>query len=184
MNVLSILASPRNHGNTAVILNEYLEGVKNLTPSPQIETIYLQSKNIHYCKGCNACQKSPTSPCIIEDDMTEIRKSVEKADALVFATPVYVFNMTGQLKTFMDRLHAVNYQTLLNKKVVLLTTFGDIDETSAGVMNIVQSMEMLSKYLGMELIQNLNISTNEKPVTDNVQAKRAAYTLGTEIIKQ
>lgn len=84
----------------------------------------------------------------------------------------------------MDRLHAVNYQTLLNKKVVLLTTFGDIDETSAGVMNIVQSMEMLSKYLGMELIQNLNISTNEKPVTDNVQAKRAAYTLGTEIIKQ
>lgn len=96
MNVLSILASPRKHGNTAVILNEYLEGVKNLTPSPQIETIYLQSKNIHYCKGCNACQKSPTSPCIIEDDMTEIRKSVEKADALVFATPVYVFNMTGQ----------------------------------------------------------------------------------------
>lgn len=59
-----------------------------------------------------------------------------------------------------------------------------IDETSAGVMNIVQSMEMLSKYLGMELIQNLNISTYEKPVTDNVQAKRAAYTLGTEIIKQ
>ena len=184
MNVLSILASPRNHGNTSVILDEYLEGVKSLTPSPHIETIYLQSKNIQHCKGCNACQKSRQSPCVIEDDMTEIRNSVEKADVLIFATPVYVFNMTGQLKTFLDRLHAVDYKTLLNKRIVLLTTYGDINEISAGVKNIVHSLDMLSKYLGMELIQNLNVSTYEKTVTDNVQAKKAAYTLGTEIIKQ
>lgn len=184
MNVLSILASPRKHGNTSVILEEYLEGVKNQNPSPQIETIYLQSKNIQYCKGCNACQQSPQSPCIIEDDITKILKSVEKADVLVFATPVYVFNMSGQLKTFLDRLHAVNYETLLNKKIVLLTTYGDINETSAGVINVVHSLEMLSKYLGMKLIQNLNVSTYEKSVTDNAQAKKSAYTLGTEILKQ
>ncbi|WP_124066358.1 flavodoxin family protein [Clostridium sp. E02] len=184
MNVLAILASPRKQGNTAVILDKYLEGVKNLTPPPQIETIYLQSKNIQHCKGCNVCQTSPQSPCIIDDDITEILKSVEKADVLVFATPVYVFNMTGQLKTFLDRLHAVNYETLSNTKIVLLTTYGDINETSAGVTNVVHSLEMLSKYLGMELIQNLNVSTYEKMVTNNVQAKKTAYTLGTEIIKQ
>ncbi|WP_291579229.1 hypothetical protein [Clostridium sp. UBA6640] len=46
MNILSVLASPRKQGNTAILLKEYLKGVEDLTPSAQIETIYLQSKNI------------------------------------------------------------------------------------------------------------------------------------------
>ena len=115
--------------------------------------------------------------------MQNIYESVEKADVLVFATPVYVFNMTGQLKTFLDRLHAVDYHTLLNKKIVLLTTFGDSNELNAGVPNIAQSIAMLSQYLGMKFIQNFNVSTYEVEVSKNEQSKKAAYILGTEIIK-
>ncbi|WP_315121775.1 flavodoxin family protein [uncultured Clostridium sp.] len=183
MNILSVLASPQKQGNTAILLKEYLKGVEDLTSSSQIETIYLQSKNIQYCTGCNTCQKSSQSQCILKDDMQDIYKSVEKADVLVFATPVYVFNMTGQLKTFLDRLHALDYNTLLNKKIVLLTTYGDSTEANAGVQNIVQSIAMLSKYVGMEFIQNLNVSTYELQVCENEQSKKAAYTLGTDILK-
>ena len=183
MNILSVLASPRKQGNTAILLKEYLKGVEDLTPSAQIETIYLQSKNIQYCTGCNTCQKSSQSQCVLKDDMQDIYKSVEKADVLVFATPVYVFNMSGQLKTFLDRLHAVDYNTLFNKKIVLLTTYGDSNEFNAGVPNIVQSIAMLSQYLGMKFIQNLNVSTYEVEVSKNEQSKKAAYILGTEIIK-
>lgn len=183
MNILSVLASPRDKGNTAILLKEYLKGAADLNTSPQVETIFLQSKNIQYCTGCNTCQKSSKSPCVLKDDMQNIYESVEKADVLVFATPVYVFNMTGQLKTFLDRLHAVDYNTLLNKKIVLLTTYGDINEFNAGVPNIVQSISMLSQYLGMKFIQNLNVSTYEVEVSKNEQPKKAAYILGTEIIK-
>lgn len=183
MNILSVLASPRNQGNTAILLKKYLEGVEDFTSQVQIETIYLQSKNIQYCTGCNTCQKSSKSQCVLKDDMQDIYKSVEKADILVFATPVYVFNMTGQLKTFLDRLHAVDYNTLLNKKIVLLTTYGDTSEVDAGVQNIVQSIAMLSQYLGMKFIQNLNVSTYEVQVSENEQSKKAAYILGTDILK-
>lgn len=183
MNILSVLASPKKQGNTAILLKEYLKGVEDSTPLAQIETIYLQSKNIQYCTGCNTCQKSSQSQCVLKDDMQDIYKSVEKADILVFATPVYVFNMTGQLKTFLDRLYAVDYNTLLNKKIVLLTTYGDINEANSGVQNIVKSIAMLSKYLGMELIQNLNVSTYELQVYENDQYKKAAYALGVDILK-
>ena len=115
--------------------------------------------------------------------MQDIYKSVEKADVLVLATPVYVFNMAAQLKTFLDRLYAVDYNTLLNKKIVLLTTYGDSSEANSGVKNIVQSITMLSQYLGMEFIQNLNVSTYKVQVSENEQSKKAAYTLGADILK-
>ncbi|MCS4483264.1 flavodoxin family protein [Clostridium botulinum] len=72
---------------------------------------------MQYCTGCNACKKSSQSQCVLKDDMQDIYKSVEKADVLILATPVYVFNMTAQLKTFLDRLYAVDHNTLLNKKL-------------------------------------------------------------------
>jgi multimeric flavodoxin WrbA len=182
MNILSVLASPRKQGNTAILLKEYLKGVETLSSPVKIETIYLQSKNVQYCTGCNTCQRSNESQCILKDDMQDIYKSVEKADVLVLATPVYVFNMSGQLKTFLDRLYAVDYNTLLNKKIVLLTTYGDTNEANSGVQNIVQSISMLSQNLGMEFIQNLNVSTYEVQVSENEQSKKAAYTLGTDIL--
>lgn len=117
MNILSVLASPKKQGNTSVLLKEYLKCVEGSVHSDKIETIYLQSKNIQYCTGCNTCRKSSQNQCILKDYMQDIYKSVEKADVLVFATPVYVFNMTGQLKTFLDRLYAVDYNALLNKKM-------------------------------------------------------------------
>lgn len=182
MNIISVLASPRRQGNTAILLKEYLKGVEDLTLPVKIESICLQSKNIQYCTGCNTCQKSSQSQCILKDDMQDIYKNVEKADVLIFATPVYVFNMTGQLKTFLDRLYAVDHNTLLKKKIVLLTTYGDVSEDNAGVQNIVQSIAMLSEYLGMNFIQNLNVSTYEMQVSENEQSKKAAYILGADIL--
>lgn len=183
MNVLSILASPKKQGNTATLLKAYLEGVETLTPTPQVETIDLSSKEIQFCTGCKVCQKSSQKTCVIADDMQEIYKLIEKADVLVFTTPVYVFNMTGQLKTFLDRLYAMDYKAFTNKKIVLLTTYGAASEATAGVQNIIHTFEMFSKYLGMEFMQNLNISTSEKTIQDNELAKKAAYQLGTELIK-
>lgn len=182
MKVLSVLSSPKKHGNTAILLNEYLNGVKRSDAHAQIETVYLHSKNIQYCTGCDSCRKSSRSQCVLKDDMQSIYQSVRAADALILATPVYAYNMTAQLKTFFDRLHAVASKDLKDKKIVLLTTYGDSVEAASGTQNIVQSITMYSQYVKMNFIQNLNISTYDIPISKNDQAKKSAYILGTNLI--
>jgi Multimeric flavodoxin WrbA len=56
---------------------------------------------MRFCLGCFACQK--TGKCVIKDDMNEIVPKMEHADVLVFATPIYYYEMSGQMKTLLDR---------------------------------------------------------------------------------
>ncbi len=56
---------------------------------------------MRFCLGCFACQK--TGKCVIKDDMNEIVPKMEQADVLVFATPIYYYEMSGQMKTLLDR---------------------------------------------------------------------------------
>lgn len=60
-----------------------------------------QRKNIRFCKGCLACQK--TQHCVINDDAPAIVAKMHDADVIVFATPIYYYEMCGQLKTLLDR---------------------------------------------------------------------------------
>ena len=61
----------------------------------------MREKNYRFCLGCFACQR--TGKCVIKDDMAEIVPKMEQADVLVFATPVYYYEMSGQMKTLLDR---------------------------------------------------------------------------------
>ena len=67
----------------------------------KVEKVSLKDKTIGFCKGCLACQK--TGNCVIQDDAGEIVEKMLHADVLVFATPVYYYEMSGQMKTLLDR---------------------------------------------------------------------------------
>ena len=108
MKTLSILGSPKKRGNTATVLNEYLRGAQE-NPNTHNQTVFLQSKNIKPCTGCDACKKDLTT-CIIEDDMQQLYESIREADVLVFATPIYWWGMSAQLKTFLDRMYALDFE--------------------------------------------------------------------------
>jgi multimeric flavodoxin WrbA len=76
-----------------------------------VEKISLADKNIGFCKGCLACQK--TKRCVIRDDADAIEQKMEQADVLVFATPIYYYEMCGQMKTMLDRgnpLYVADYK--------------------------------------------------------------------------
>ena len=88
------------------------------------------------CQGCSACKKEER--CIQEDDMTPLYGEIDKADAVVFASPVYMFGMTGQLKLVLDRLFALlgpDFKSRLprGKKLGLVFTQGmpEAEEYSA-----------------------------------------------------
>lgn len=101
LNVLGIVGSPHNNGNTSYLVNYALD-VINQEDDFEVELITLGDKNINYCIGCDKCKKS--NRCVIDDDMQKLTSKVEKADALIVGSPVYFGDMSGQLKTFIDRL--------------------------------------------------------------------------------
>jgi multimeric flavodoxin WrbA len=105
MKVLGILGSPRKYGNTEILLDVTLSAAQQA--GADTELIRLSDKNIQCCDGCNACRK--TGECRIKDDMQELYGKLLEADGIIFATPVYTWTMSGQMKVFLDRTYALSF---------------------------------------------------------------------------
>ena len=91
-----------------------------------VEKISLSGKNIQFCKGCLACQK--LGHCVIKDDVNDIMAKVLKADVICWATPVYYYEMSGQMKTLIDRMNAMYGLDYRFRDVYLLTTAAEGEE--------------------------------------------------------
>ena len=98
--VIIMSSSPRVGGNSEILAQEFGKGATNA--GHDVEFIYLRDHYLKYCIGCMSCQK--TGECIHNDAMNTICQKLMGADAIVFATPVYFYSMSGQLKVFIDRL--------------------------------------------------------------------------------
>lgn len=133
--VLIISSSIRNKSNSEILANEALKGA--IDAGYDAELVSLKDKDIRFCKGCLACQK--TMKCVINDDVAEIMEKVKNADALVFATPIYYYELCGQLKTLLDRLNPLFPQEYSFRDVYLMTTSyeeGDeVAERAVGGLN-------------------------------------------------
>ena len=92
----------------------------------EVTLISLTWKDIHFCTGCLACQK--TGKCVIHDDMNDMQEIVRTSDVLVFATPIYYYEMSGQMKTFLDRLNPLYIADCQFKDVYLLASAAEEDE--------------------------------------------------------
>lgn len=92
----------------------------------EVTLISLTGKGIHFCTGCLACQK--TGKCVIHDDMNDMQEIVRTSDVLVFATPIYYYEMSGQMKTFLDRLNPLYIADCQFKDVYLLASAAEEDE--------------------------------------------------------
>ena len=98
-NILIISTSPRRGGNSETLADEFMRGANDA--GHQVEKVCLYDKSINFCKGCLACQT--TMQCVIKDDISTIVERMKNFDVLVFATPIYFYEMSGQMKTFLDR---------------------------------------------------------------------------------
>ena len=107
-NILVISTSPRKGGNSEMLADSFIKGAVEAGNSA--EKISLYDKTIGFCKGCLVCQK--TQRCVIHDDADKIVQKMLTADVIVFATPIYYYEMSGQMKTMLDRanpLYAADY---------------------------------------------------------------------------
>jgi multimeric flavodoxin WrbA len=105
MSVLAFNGSPRRTWNTAILLNKALEGAAS--KGEEIELIHLYDLDFKGCKSCFACKTKGGESygrCVVKDELTPILRRVENADAIILGSPVYFLDVTGEMRSFMERL--------------------------------------------------------------------------------
>lgn len=125
--VLIISTSPRKNGNSEALADAFLNGAKD--GGNTTEKISLYDKTLGFCKGCLACQK--TGRCVIHDDADTIAQKMLTADVLVFATPIYYYEMSGQMKTMLDRANPLYPADYSFRDVYFLSTAADDEESAS-----------------------------------------------------
>ena len=119
--VLIISASLRTGANSETAAKEMERGARDA--GHNVEFVSLKGKNIQFCKGCLACQK--TSRCIINDDANEITEKMRNSDVIVWATPIYYYEMSGQMKTLIDRANSLYAAKRSFSEIYVITSSAD-----------------------------------------------------------
>ena len=99
--VLIISTSLRTNSNSDILARKCVRGA--LDAGHEVEYVSLKGKSIEYCIGCLSCIKSGS--CVLKDDVKDIMEKVKQAEVIIFATPIYYYEMCGQMKTLLDRLN-------------------------------------------------------------------------------
>ncbi|MDO4266984.1 MAG: flavodoxin family protein [Eubacteriales bacterium] len=116
-NVLVISTSLRGGSNSDRMAQEFARGAREA--GNQVEEISLKGKDIRYCIGCLSCIKTQT--CVLKDDAGDIRDKMQGADVIAFATPVYYYEMCGQMKTLLDRMNPLYTAEYAFRDIYMLT---------------------------------------------------------------
>lgn len=128
MKVYAINGSPRKNKNTATLIQKALDGVKESVKGKEIETEIINLYDLNYtgCISCFACKRlegKSYGKCAVKDDIQEVLEKVSQADGIIFGSPIYHGNITGQLQSFLERLlfpylvYDKNYSSIAPKKM-------------------------------------------------------------------
>src|SRR4030042_2843794 len=103
MKITIFNGSPKaENSNTHFMVEQFTKGAQQA--GAEVENVFLAKKDCKPCKGCFSCWLKTPGNCVIKDDMAELLEKIKGSDILVFATPLYVDNVTGIMKIFMDRI--------------------------------------------------------------------------------
>lgn len=124
--IFIVSSSPRKNGNSDLLAQQFMRGA--LESGNVVMKKDLRDMQLKFCTGCMSCQNRLC--CVIEDCMNALYDDIQSSDVLVFATPIYYYEMSGQLKTFLDRMNPLYYRKNKFKEVYLLASSADSDEKS------------------------------------------------------
>ena len=181
--VLILAASPRNNGNSTILASKAAEGVK--AAGGEADLVLIGKLKIAPCNACDACRKNPEAGCVIKDDMQPLYQKIRDAQGVIFATPVYWFNVSAQMKLFIDRTYAVHGEggyAFTEKDVGVILTYEDEDVFASGGVNALRSFQDICTYVKADLVGTVQGSAGKAgDVQANVKLLQKAYDLGRKI---
>ena len=176
MKILVLTGSPRKNGNSATLADNFIKGAEEAGHT--VVRFDAAFKKVHPCIACNKCGMDGS--CIFKDDFDFVRENIVDADAVVFATPMYYFGISAQLKAVIDRFYAINGKIHRPKKAVLLMTYANSAASEAEPIK--KHYEVLLNYLGWQDAGQV-IASGVWPVgaIKNTDYPQKAYELGKRI---
>jgi multimeric flavodoxin WrbA len=128
--VLVLLGSHRKNGNSSRVVGLVEEGLQQLalrhSEPLTVERVYLGHQDIGWCRGCRMCFDQREEMCSLKDDLLELKAKMSSSDGIILASPVYVQDVSGTVKNWMDRLaHACHRPAFAGKSALLVATVGD-----------------------------------------------------------
>lgn len=178
MHALIIKSSPKQDGNTATLAKHLARGLKE--NNVQVTEFNVNDMNIQYCRGCNTCLTSREPNCVIKDDMHQIYEAYLRSDLIIYATPIWWWHMNAQMKTVIDRHHALLYKdeftkNLKGKKVVLAVSF--LHDDPDGVHLVERMFKSITNWSESSLHVLRHYCFEGDAVSDSEKI-REAYELG------
>lgn len=177
MKIVVLQGSPNKKGSTFILADCFRQGAEDAGHT--VEMIDVAHAKIHPCTGCIHCGYE--GPCVQKDDVEEIRKKILGADMLVFATPLYYYGISAQLKTLIDRFCAFN-SSMQRKhmKSVLLTVAWNSDSWTFEALEA--HYKTLVRYLNLtDMGMVLGYGYGTPSMTEHSKFPQQAYQLGNRL---
>ncbi len=186
MKITTILGSPKKKGNTAKVLGLFEEELANL--GHDVERVNIARHNVKGCLGCGVCQKKPDEPgCVQKDDAVSIFEKMMAADAVVYASPLYCWGFSSQIKALIDRHFCLvtgsgspEYKSLIDgKRTALLVTCGGPIENNA---DLIQALfDRLNNYGNCNVVGKFVVPFCTTPDEIGDKAAETAKKMATDI---
>lgn len=174
-----ISSSPHKISNSEILAKEFIKAAKE--NGHICEEIKLRDLKYGFCKGCLSCAN--TLKCVLKDDINnKLVEKIRKCDIIVFATPVYYYAISGQLKTFIDRLNPLFCSDFKFKEIYLIATAAENKKrTFEGVKEDIKGF--VDCYAGTKLKGCLFVGglDNGGDVLKKPKALKDAYSLGKKV---
>jgi len=185
--ILVISGSPRKNGNTAALVEWFAEGARSKGAKIEIvHAAFLKYKAVG-CTSCRLCQKRKEYECVINDGASAVLKKMANADVIIFATPLYFYSASAQLKVIIDRMFALfkwdnavdAFTTPLKGKTLALiaSAYEDI-----GLKAVEKPFALTAGYIGMKFRSLLVPNAGESgEIREKAGVREKAIALGRNV---
>ena len=183
MKVTAFTSSPRDGSNSNKLSKYLLEEACQTNKNITCKTINLSELNLPYCAACFDCQNKDSGICSKSENVNNLLSELINSDILVFVSPIYFFNISGQMKVFLDHWNAIseqkNIEKFKGKKAALVFTFAEKNIENSGVINTITTFKNAFNFIGIEYIGSIytSIKSTEK-LEDKKDVIKEAKKLG------
>lgn len=152
MKIIAVIGSTRN-GNTKHMVEKIIDGMMG-EKGVSVQKLHLRDIKMNFCDGCLLCDE--TGKCVIEDDMINIVEDVRNADGFIFASPARWSLLSGEMKTFFDRLNPLAVREEMNGKACINFVVGQSEEDdNESIKLAANSIKAFCDNAGIEVVDTI-----------------------------